>query len=152
MSDDEKHSVRQDIGGSGHQIAGRDIVNKNGGWFEPDPDNPNLMNCIRCGRPGLSKTAYECPDCGHSYLAEAIAEQERARQGLDSLGGLLVGGGLLSLMGAMQLSHWLGLSLLEGIVTMLIILVGLWMAWVYIMVRLELWWANRKRRKKGWDD
>ncbi len=151
MSGEEKHSVRQDIGGSNHQIAGRDLINEGDG-FRPDPNNPKLRKCDYCDWPGLSYDAHQCPKCGHNYLADVIAEQERARQELDSFGGLLVGGGLLSLMGAMQISHWLGLGLLDSIVVMLIILAGLWMAGVYIMVRLELWWAKRKRRKKGWDD
>lgn len=151
MSGDERHSVRQDIGGSGHQIAGRDLLNLGDG-FKPDPNNPKLRKCDYCDWPGLSYDAHQCPKCGHNYLADAIAEQERARQERDNRRGLMLGALILGLSGAFYLAHWLQLELAQGAGLLLIILLSLWLGWTYIMVRFELWWANRKRRKKGWDD
>lgn len=74
MSDND-HRVRQRISGEGHQIAGHDIINHWPG-FIPDPDNPNLMKCYMCHRPGVSIGADVCPDCGHNFATD----RERAYQ------------------------------------------------------------------------
>ena len=72
-ADDSK--VHQKISGKRHQIAGRDIINYWTG-FTPHPDNPNLMECYMCHRPGVSIGADVCPDCGHNFATD----RERAYQ------------------------------------------------------------------------
>lgn len=135
----------QEIKGAGNQQAGRDIINEGDG-FRPDPNNPNLIECTQCEYPGVSRTATECPKCGHSFLAERIAREERVREEFNAFWQKAAIVLMVAAYGALHIGIRTGLNIWESLVLMFVALGGLWFVWIWLSTQWECRKARSKRR------
>lgn len=70
-----KHTIKQEIEGNNHQIAGHNI-NHYHEAYTPDPNNPNLIVCHVCKYPSLGINAEECPVCHHPHGKERQQQRQ----------------------------------------------------------------------------
>lgn len=145
MSGREDVRLKQEVTGDGNQVAGNNIINEGDG-FRPNPDNPNLMECSQCEYPGVSRTAIECPKCGHSFLAERLALAEKAREESRVFWTIAGTALIVAISGSWHIGSRTGLGFWESLGVMVIALGGLWYGWAWLSVHWELWKARRKRR------
>ena len=105
--------------------------------FQPDPVNPNLINCPGCGKYGIHYEADVCPECGYSFKNKRIEAQEQARRQFETgMRTLLV---LLALIVslAIVISSYFHGGLLQSLAgSFMLVLLG-YMAYLWIVVKVS---------------
>jgi len=141
---DHVYQVKQKIDGSEHQIAGRDINNQ----YIEEPlssGNPNAIECRSCGKL-ISRKATVCPRCGHDFVAEYMAVQEKGRREWEDTKAYIGIALIVTIFGAVQITSRTRLDFTESLILMVILLGCLWYGWIWLSVQYETWLARRKKR------
>lgn len=143
--ENNRNDINQRVSGHNNQVAGRDIIIhvQDVQGDKPSPDNPHLISCPACERPGIHREADKCPRCMYSFENERLrvkAEERRKReQGLRLLA--LLGFGVL--IGAVFVSQTFNEGILRslgwgGVIVLTVYAGGLWL-WVQISAGMRRW-------------
>lgn len=141
-SDKFDHRTEQNISGESHQIAGRDFI-LNGG-YSPHPNNPKLMSCKECGKPGISQSADICPVCQYNFAADRALAAERSQQEIKDFFAQVTFIIMIVLFGTFVLDDRTDYGVLNSFVVSVFAMGLLFSGWCFLKAHLTTWLKQRR--------